>query len=409
MNISLSHTFYSSSQNTYDICQKALYTLMQRQDVGFLTLPYKKSIWAKVLKRVHQIKPHYNQMAVVGIGGSSLSSRMLYQALSPSLDRKLLFFENVDSVAFWNRIKVLHSDTKTHWVIVSKSGMTLETLTQTQFIHQVLSQSRIPLCQQATVITEPNDNPLYNWACQTQIPILEIPKDIVGRYSCLSPVGLLPIAFAGGDITKLQDGAIAGLKNKPLVIDLASQVLDSWQRKEWMTFIWCYSDYLKEFGLWFQQLWSESLTKAHTRQGSLATEVSFPIPLVGSNDQHSILQALVEGAYRPFIWFIRSKASETFGKPLDVSLFSELVACKGSPLGSVLVAEMKATRDILSQKKTPSLTLTLKDTSATNLGELVMVLQMMVGTLGEILNINVFDQPGVVQGKRLAQKYLTKT
>ena len=409
MNLALSHTSQNPQKNTYKKCQKAFDAFMQRQDVGFLTLPYQKSAWMKVQKRVHQIRPHYHQMVVVGIGGSSLPIRMLYQALFPFLDRQLFFFENTDAFAFWNQIKMFQSDTKTHWVIVSKSGTTLETLTQIQFIHQILAENRIYLSQQATVITEQSDNPLYNWAYKTQIPILEIPKDVVGRYSCLSPVGLLPMAFAGADIIKLQEGAIAGLKNKSLVIELASQVLESWEREEWMTFIWCYSNYLKEFGLWFQQLWSESLTKALNREGTQAPHVSFPIPLLGSHDQHSILQALVEGNYNPFVWFIRPEVSETFKKPLDTNLFSEFAFFEGLSLDSISIAEMKATRDILNQKKTSSLTLTLKDISEESIGEMVMVLQIMVGILAEILNINAFDQPGVIQGKRLAQKYLIKT
>lgn len=405
--ISLSHLSVSIPDNVYQLSERGYSQLIQRQDLEFLKLPYKEDMWAAVKKRANEIRKNYDQVVVVGIGGSSLGTSMLYQALLHHLDRKVFFFDNVDGLAFWHHIKKILYDTKTHWVIVSKSGSTVETLAQTQFIHQVLLENRIKLSQHATVITEESPNPLYHWATKTQTYLLKLPKTLVGRYSVLSPVSLLPMAFAGLDIEDLQNGAIAGLKNKNIVIELIAQTFESWQRKEWITLIWSYSDGLRQFGFWLQQLWSESLAKANTHKGLKPMRVSTPMPLVGTCDQHSVLQQVVEGFHDKFVWFIRSKEAECFGPQLSEVIFPTQSYIKDSCLGSVLATQINGTRQLLNQKQIPSLTLGLNQQSALIMGELAMVLQLMVGSLGEILDINAFNQPGVDLCKKLTEKYLT--
>src|SRR5690606_35143396 len=101
----------------------------------------------------------------------------------------------------------------------------------------------------------------------------------------LSPVGTLPAAFAGCDLEKLRQGALWALTQRQMVCELAAHTLASFDRQEWITLFWAYSERLKFFAAWLQQLWAESLGKRVDLQGQPAPRVSSPFFCVGASDQ----------------------------------------------------------------------------------------------------------------------------
>lgn len=377
-------------------CEDGLKKLRARKDIGFLQLPARLELWKACAAQAEKVK---GRVGVLGIGGSSLGGRALMDALG---SKKVEFFENVDGKDFWTRIEALKDIRDMHWVIISKSGSTIETLGQASFLIQHLENLKISWKDRFTVVTESKSNPLNNWAKSHGISILEVPVDVGGRFSVLSPVGMFPAAAAGLDIEQIRQGAEWALTQDKLITKLMAQSLKSWDRQEWISLFWVYCNNLYTSGLWIQQLWAESLAKKTDRKGKAAPRVSSPMSLVGANDQHSVLQQVAEGARDKFIWFVRVTESETAGPKLERSLFSNQPYLTGKTMGAMLAAEAQATAKALQQNNVQSLTLELDRLDAFNMGAFFMLMELVVGSLGEVLDINAFDQPGVELGKRLA-------
>lgn len=404
----LDHSTQADDSKHLAIARKAVAALKSRADLGFFQLPERESLWTTSEARGREVRTKANRLVVLGMGGSSLGGRALLQALNKWRDtHSVHFFDNVDADMFWKRLKARSDLQDTHWVIVSKSGNTIETLTMAEFVDQYLREKGFKkLSAVSTVISETDDNPLMRWARKENVSCLEIPKDVGGRFSVLTPVGLLPAAYYGLDLPALREGAAWALQQDELIARLAAQTLASWQREEWITQFWAYSDALKDFGLWTQQLWAESLGKAKARHGDRAPRCSTPMPATGSSDQHSILQQVMEGARDKFIWFLRVRASEQAGPVLDKNLFDCQQLMHGKSMGQLFGAMATATRDALAKQGVQSLTLTTEQLNERSMGALFMMLELVVGALGEAMDVNAFDQPGVEAGKVIARGIL---
>jgi len=402
--IKLTNFTHEPSKAFFGEAQTALNKLLHRKDLGFFDLPKRQEIWNQSAGRAQELKKSYKTLAILGIGGSSLGGLAIKESLG--LDG-LEFFENVDSRDFWKRLNSLSVD-QTHWVIVSKSGKTVETLTQANFVSQFLKEKGLDLTQRATVISEIKSNPLTNWARKNNVQILQIPEDVGGRFSVLSPVGLLPAGFGGVDLHQLKEGAQDALHDTELVARLSAFYLASFSEEKWISVFWAYCNNLRYFGLWIEQLWAESLGKKHDIHKRQAPRASTPISLIGANDQHSVLQQIAEGAKDKFVSFLRVKESETYGPKLAENLFEGEGFVVGKSMGELLAAEATATQRALQEANVPSLSLEIDALDARHLGFLFMLFELVVGTMGEALNINAFDQPGVELGKRLAKEILLK-
>jgi glucose-6-phosphate isomerase len=383
--------------------------LKARKDLGFLQLPEREELWTTSEARAREIRRNSTKLVILGMGGSSLGCRAIRQSLLQfGANHELIFVDNVDSERFWKWIKTEKDFSLYHWVIISKSGNTIETLTMAEFIDQHLRLAgHKRLAHQCTVISETDDNPLMRWARSEKVPTLEIPKDVGGRFSVLTPVGLLPAAYYNVDLEQLKEGSRWALNQEQLIAELTAQTLMSWKREEWVTLFWAYSDGLKEFGLWIQQLWAESLGKAKDRKGNKAPDASTPISAIGSSDQHSILQQVMEGRKDKFLWFLRVTEAESSGPKLEKNLFDCQGLMLGKTMGDLFGAMATATRDALAQNNVQSVTLQTKVLDAHAVGALFMLFELVVGALGEVMNINAFDQPGVEHGKKIARKILT--
>ncbi|MCX7979190.1 MAG: glucose-6-phosphate isomerase, partial [Bdellovibrionaceae bacterium] len=240
------------------------------------------------------------------------------------------------------------------------------------------------------------------------IPTLPVPFDVGGRFSVLSPVGMFLAAWSGLDLDKFRRGAEGALTNKITVTEFTAQVLASFSRSEWITLFWFYCSELYSLGLWLQQLWAESLAKATDRRGAPAPRVSTPMCAIGASDQHSILQQVMEGARDKFVVFLRVSEAESEFRKLNAPIFSETQNLRGRGMGGLLAAEAEATEEALSHSGVSTLVLRTKVLDEQTLGYLFMFFELVVGALGEALDINAFDQPGVELGKRLAKQKMAK-
>ncbi len=389
--------------------EMGLKALRQRDDLGFLHLPHRSKLWDKSLQHRDQILARARQFCVCGIGGSSLGSRAMASWKESSSE--LLFFDSPDPSSFaleMGRIKDLR---QTHWLWISKSGTTLETISLLQVVSQLYRQQGLDLASHSTVILDQQESPLGLWAQEKQIYQLPIPSDVGGRFSVLSPVGLLPAALLGWDLGALREGALWAHQQEDLVHRLVALSLDSFLRGEWITLMWCYDQALLEASGWWQQLWSESLAKSQGRHQGKAPRVSSPFVLKGAQDQHSLLQQLMEGERDKFVWFLSSKLMEEggAGPHIEESSFDWGWPLGGQSLGQILAAERQATQRALEEAGVESLHLSLEERSERSFGAYVSVMELVVGALGEALDINAFDQPGVEAGKKIVRQILSKS
>ena len=380
----------------YDLCVK--------DNPGFLRILDDSALLKTSIDRAKEVQKDFDHLVVLGIGGSSLGAKAIIQAFD--CKDKVTFFENLDSYAFHRSFSKLKDIKKTHWVAISKSGNTLETLTQVQFVHEFYEKQNLDLKKQMTVITEKKKNPLFDWAMQNNIPVLEVPLDVGGRFSVLTPVGMFPAAFAGLNVEKIIAGAKTASKAQSQLFEFSHQMIESFEKQKWITVFWIYSESLKTFGLWFQQLWAESLAKKVTYDSKPAPRVSTPIMMLGSNDQHSMLQQIIEGEKDKFVIFLRSAREENSGGKLGKVLFPQFEFFKNAHMGNFFKAQAIGTQKALKKEGVESLTIYLEKFDEAEMGALFLYFEMVTAMLGKYHNIDTYNQPGVELSKKLTLDHL---
>ncbi len=372
---------------------------------GYLKLLERPQLWSTSESLALKMRQDFEQLVVVGIGGSSLGFEVFQDFFQVS-NVKLL--DNVDPLTFQRTIQSLNLS-RTAWAFISKSGSTIETLTTLECVLDLYEEQGLKWAKNFVVITESKKSTLSQFAQDHGLATLEIPMDVGGRFSVFSPVGLFPLFFSGISREEIQKGVKSGLENKGLVVELMHQFLASFAREEWISCLWFYSSNTRALGQWFCQLWAESLAKKTNRQGLPAPRVSTPIWLKGACDQHSVLQQLMEGSRDKFILFVDFLDLEHRSPQIQNPRFKETENLKGLSMGKLLLVESQATRQALKESGASTLHLTLAQGNVAHLCEFMMTFMLVVGGLGEALNINAFDQPGVELGKRIAKSILSST
>lgn len=384
-------------------CQSSLKLFMERKEIGFPQLVERIQLWQQSHKHGADFAAKFKKLVVVGLGGSSLGTRVIAEVFN---SKNMFFVDNVDALEFETLIEELGSLKDVAWAFISKSGTTIESLCALELLLQIYEEEKLDLAKHSIVISETKESSLTHWARKHQIPECEIPLDVGGRFSVLSPVGMFPAAFLGLDLEKIRVGAKRALLDTATVTQTMAQVLMSYQREEWITLLWSYNSRLKNFGGWYAQLWAESLGKNQTRTGAAAPRVSTPMAAIGASDQHSILQQVMEGTKDKFVIFMRSEESEGGSQKIHKTHFKETADLHGRTMGELLRAEALATQEALNQNGVATMTLKMKALDEETLGYLFMFWQLVVAGMGEYLKIDAFNQPGVELGKVLAKAKL---
>jgi glucose-6-phosphate isomerase len=366
----------------------------------------------------------YDHVLVLGIGGSALGTKALLNALRPpawnELDDegreffpRLTLLENVDPTSVAAALERI--DPRRVLVnVISKSGGTAETMAQYLVVRAWLERSLGAAAYRHLVFTtDPERGALRQLAQRDHIATLEVPPEVGGRFSVLSPVGLLPAALVGIDIDGLLQGARRALERSE-TSDLLSNSAALYAALHWeadvrhqarIHVLMPYTDRLREFAEWYRQLWAESLGKRLDREGRTVHAGPTPVAAVGATDQHSQVQLFMEGPFDKVITFI---VVEQLGAEVKIpqsetrtELPPDLAYLPGHTLGELLKAEYEATAAALAQMGRMNCTLRLPDLSAATMGEAVMFFQLATGYAGIWYGIDPFDQPGVELGKRL--------
>lgn len=374
--------------------------------LDFLDLPNMPNDQIERLEKVgNSIKSKYKNFVVLGIGGSALGISMLENTFVSSIHKKtktkVYVCDNIDGDGFVSLLNTLDLK-KTMFNVITKSGGTSETLSQMLIVIDKLKSKKLSLSKHM-IITTTENNSLHNFAKENDVTAFTIPVGVGGRFSVLSPVGLLPAVVMGVDIRALLMGARKALENgkqnNTANIAYTLAYINNYYLKKGRTSLVCmpYSDRLKLFPDFFAQLWAESLGKKLDKSGDVVNAGQNPIKALGVTDQHSQLQLYSEGLDDKVIMFLKVGKS-TFDEVVkdDYGLAKHL---KNVGLKKLLDYEYQSTAYSLTSLNRPNYTLELDEINEENVGALIMLSELMTAFMGEMLNINAFDQPGVELSK----------
>jgi glucose-6-phosphate isomerase len=398
-------------------------------EYGFYDLVDQGPVIPQITAFAEGLGQAHDHVLVLGIGGSALGTKALVNALRrPAWNEwddegrefypRLTVLENIDPAtvtAALGRIdprRVLVN-------VISKSGGTAETMAQYLVVRAWLEEALGDAAFRHLVFTtDPARGALRELATREGIVTLEVPPNVGGRFSVLSPVGLLPAALVGIDITGLLAGARRAIERAESD-DLLQNPAALYAALHWAAdtdlgarihVLMPYTDRLREFAEWYRQLWAESLGKRVDREGRTVHVGPTPVAAVGATDQHSQVQLLMEGPFDKVITFVKL---ERFGEdraipsPVEASqgagseLPPDLAYLPGHTLGELLNAEYEATSAALAEMGRMSCTLHLSELTPDTVGEAIMFYQLATGYAGVWYGVDPFDQPGVELGKRL--------
>jgi len=355
-----------------------------------------------------------SDVIVLGTGGSSLGGRTLYalsdrgfgpQAGGP----KLRFLDNVDPDAMQALLRAL--DLKRCGLIaISKSGGTAETLAQVAVLLPAMESAlgAADLSDHAVVVTEPKDSALSRIARRAGLTSFAHDPEIGGRFSVFSIVGALPALIAGLDVAALRRGAeqvlratLEAKKVEDAQAAVGAAIAVGLLQEQGITqsVLMTYEDRLADLGLWYRQLWAESLGKDGTG--------TTPLRALGTADHHSQLQLYLAGP-RDKMFTLVMPATAGRGPTMDAELADAVGAeiLAGRHLGDLLDASARATAETLAQNGRPVRRLEIEQVEEQTLGALMMHFMLETILAADLLGVNAFDQPAVEAGKVLTRKYL---
>ena len=298
------------------------------------------SLLEYTIEQTEKFKKNKKNFVIFGTGGSNLGARALINILMDQ-PKNILFFDNIDPLFFQNQL--VNLDIKsTGFIIISKSGTTPETLSQFGSVINIANEKNIleKLYENSLVVTEFKNSPLYNIAKRNNCMLLEHKKDIGGRYSIFSNVGMIPAILADLDVKKIHEGALRTIEKNNFVNSLKfAQIFKFCSSNNYLlNVMMTYSDGLNYFGKWYLQLWAESIGK--NNKGVT------PLHAIGTTDQHSQLQLYLDGPKDKFFTFIKSSYKNK-GLKIDLEIMKEesVNYLVNKTMGDLMHAEQDATID----------------------------------------------------------------
>ncbi len=389
--------------------------------LGYAALPTHTEYRRDVHELVARCRPGTTDLVVLGIGGSALGNLAVQAALNPVTynllsDRarggpRLFVLDNVDPALVNDTLKFLGRRLATTVVnVISKSGETAETASQFMIFREMLKKRLGEgFASRIVATTDTQKGTLHSIAKSDGYAMLAVPGDVGGRFSVLSPVGLFSAAMCGIDIDAMLAGA-ASMKNRVEVSDLtanpamilaAIKYLAMTAKGKPMHVMMPYSNRLYLLADWYRQLWAESLGKRVDKQGEEVFVGPTPIKALGTTDQHSQVQLYREGPNDKLTVFL-----EVAKHPADVRVpdaFEDvpgLSYLRKAKLSKLLNAEKIATEYAMAVSKRPSVTLRFDEITPISVGEFFFLYEFTTSLMGELLNIDAYDQPAVELGKQ---------
>ena len=391
-------------------------------------LPGRSDYADDCLKLWKGLAARFDNVVVIGIGGSALGAVALRSALChpfhnelPNDKRngaRLYVLDNADPDRCAALLETLDLS-RTLFNVVTKSGSTAETASQF-LVARAAVESAIGSSWPGHFVftTDAEKGDLRELAGREKIASLIVPDGVGGRFSVLSPVGLFPAAAMGVDVEKMLAGA-ADLdarcsnpdwtKNPALALASLLWLLDT-QKGRHIHVLMPYASALADVADWYRQLWAESLGKNRSLDGKPVSVGPTPVKALGATDQHSQIQLYTEGPADKAVVFVAVREP---GREVEIpAAYSDMAAfgyLGGHGVGELLDAERRGTELALVAAGRPSATIFLDQIDAGSVGGLLCLWELATAYAGRLYNVDAFNQPGVEAGKRAAYALLGRS
>ena len=346
------------------------------------------------LKNLSKFK-NFKTIAVIGMGGSILGSAAINSFLKTKIKKKLYFFDDINVEKIINFKKNKNAD-KTLFIIISKSGNTVETLSNLLSLNIIKKKSK-----NIIIISEKKNNILFTISKKFDLFFIEHKDHIGGRYSVLSAVGVLPAYLMGVNIFKLRKNLKKYLKNKEkfFLKDSTIKLSNLLTKNKYQSLIFLnYAPELEKFLYWCQQLIAESLGKKG--KGFL------PVISNAPKDHHSLLKLYLEGP-RNKLFTIFSLDKNVKKKIDSKKVSNRLSFLHKKSQDEIKIAQKNALIKTLLKNKIPFREFKINSSTEETLGELFSYFILETVIIGKLLKINPFDQPAVEQVKIFTKKLLS--
>ena len=358
------------------------YVLGKEKMLTSLSEDYKYSFGKKLIKKYKK----FNNFRIIGMGGSILGAEAIYDFMKHKIKKNFSFVDNLE-----NKIDT-KSNNKNVNLIISKSGNTLETI----------SNSNILINNKKNIFINENQNSyLNNLAMKIKSDIIEHKNFIGGRYSVLSEVGMLPAELMGLKPIKFKRFNYL-IKNKSFVNQLIKNVgstINLLSKGKFISVVLNYDKKSENLFNWYQQLIAESLGKKS--KGILPTISSMP------KDNHSLMQLYLDGPKKFFFTFFN-----VFEKKSNIiknkNLQNSHLFLKNKNLQNIIYSQKLATEKVFKANNIPYRSFEILDRSEETMGEIFCFFILETILLGRALKVNPFDQPSVELIKKETKKVLLK-
>ena len=367
---------------------------------------------SEIKKTASFIRNNFENFIILGIGGSALGPRAITEALSPfhNLDKKprVFIYDNVDPRTL-DRILSLTDLKKTAVNVITKSGSTAETMSSFMVLWDRMNKAGSDAPKSFIATTDPEKGNLRKIVNEKGLKSLSIPSGVGGRYSVLSPVGLLLAEVIGVSADEMLQGArdihkrcsdAEVWKNPAYLFGVLLYIMER-EEKRTMNVMVPYADGLKPLAEWFCQLWAESL-------GKLGMGLT-PYPSLGTTDQHSQLQLWMEGPEDKVVIFIKV---DDYGVDIKIpKIFQDMDGLNylgGHTMSELIKAEQESTELALAKIKRPNMAIGIPKIDAYHMGQLFHFFETATAFTGFLYGINPFNQPGVEEGKNFTYGMMGK-
>ena len=384
----------------------------------WMNLGYNEETVWYVKEFAAMVEGRFDNILVLGIGGSALGAQALSEALLKPywnlLDKeqrenlpRIFFLDNIDPDQINALLDILDLK-KTLVNVITKSGSTAETMSQFMIIKDRLyNLLGDDYRKNVVATTDKQAGILRQLANEEGYKTFVVPDDVGGRFSVFSAVGLLPLALVGVDIDEIIKGIKImdlTLKNTDIFKNIAAQnalihyLMDK-QKGKYLSVMMPYSSRLKYVSDWYCQLWAESLGKEFDKDGNKVNNGPTPLKALGATDQHSQIQLYNEGKNDKVMTFIRVEEFDTTLEIPNIFEYTGLNYLGGKTINRLINAEADSTAVALADFKRPNITITIPKINEYYLAQLFYMFEMQTAIIGELYNIDAFNQPGVEQAK----------
>ena len=332
----------------------------------------------------------FKTILIIGMGGSILGAKAIYDFLKHKTKKNFIFIDNLDE-NYLKSIKKNNSLSKSLFIIISKSGNTIETISNTYFFKSFLKSKN------TIILTENKNSFLRNLAKEKKFNFLEHKKFIGGRYSVLSEVGMLPAYLMGFKVENFKKNLGKFIYNKKIILSSANLINKYKIKNAKILVFFNYVPELNNFLYWSQQLFAESLGK--NKKGFI------PVISNAPKDHHSLLQLYLDGPKDKVFYIVSSSKRGNLKTKSD--FFNDNVQyLRKKKYNNIKDSQKNAFLKVLKNKKIPFREINIQKFNEDTIGKLFLQFIMETIFLGKLINVNPFDQPAVEEVKVLTKKFL---